>query len=88
MTDPGFDLKRGVSKAVSHYWRTREAQAKKQAASGRPDYGARSAVTGGAQMSGFIGLITDLILTSGIHGEHIFHNKSLELPGFFRPTKE
>ena len=39
-------------------------------------------------MSGFIGLITDLILTSGIHGEHIFHNKSLELPGFFRPTKE
>ena len=40
MGDQIFELKAGVAKAVSHYWRTREAQAKKQAASGRPDYGA------------------------------------------------
>ena len=88
MTDPVFELRGGVAKAVSRYWHTREAQAKKQAASGRPDYGARSAVTGGAQMSGFITLITDLILRSGGHKEHIFYDKSLQLPGFFRPTKE
>jgi hypothetical protein len=39
-------------------------------------------------MSGFIALITGLVLGSGIHEENIFYNKSLELPGFFRPTKE
>jgi hypothetical protein len=39
-------------------------------------------------MAGFITLFTDLILRAGIREEHIFYNKSLELPGFFRPTKE
>jgi hypothetical protein len=88
MIDQVSVLKSGAAKAVSHYWRTREAQAKKQTASGRPDYGARSAVTGGAQMAGFITLFTGLILRAGINEGHIFYNKSLELPGFFRPTKE
>jgi hypothetical protein len=83
-----FDLKDGAAKAVPQYWRTREAQAQKQVVAGRADQGARSAVTGGAQMSGFISLITDLILRSGVREDHIFCNKRLELPGFFRPTKE
>ena len=39
-------------------------------------------------MDGFISLITGLILEAGIREEHIFHNTALELPGFFRPTKE
>ena len=39
-------------------------------------------------MDGFIRLITELILEEGIRQEHIFHNTALELPGFFRPTKE
>jgi hypothetical protein len=39
-------------------------------------------------MSGFIDLITDLIMEAGIDRSQIFHNKCLELPGFFRPTKE
>ena len=39
-------------------------------------------------MDGFIALITELILEAGIKQEHIFHNTALELPGFFRPTKE
>ena len=43
-----------VSEAVAHYWITRESQAKKQEISGRADQGLRSAVTGGAQMDGFI----------------------------------
>ena len=56
--------------------------------SGQRDHGARSAVTGGAQMDGFIKLLTELIEESGIKRQHIFHNTALELPGFFRPTKE
>lgn len=77
-----------VAKAVSLYWATRENQAKKQEISGRADQGLRSAVTGGAQMDGFIGLLTEIIVAAGIEERYIFHNKNLELPGFFRPTKE
>ncbi len=39
-------------------------------------------------MDGFIDLMTELIVEAGIHTKHIFHNTALELPGFFRPTKE
>jgi len=81
-------LSKYVSQAISHYWRTRQAQSQKQARSGRADHGARSAVTGGAQMDGFIRLITDLIVEAGADESNIFHKKHLELPGFFRPTKE
>jgi len=56
--------------------------------SGRSDQGARGSVTGGAQMNGFIGLITELIVEAGIGEEHIHYNRFLELPGYFRPTKE
>lgn len=82
------NLNERVSKAVSLYWLTRENQAKKQEGSGRADQGLRSAVTGGAQMDGFIGLMTEVIIEAGIDKRHVFHNKNLELPGFFRPTKE
>jgi len=39
-------------------------------------------------MDGFIELFTDLIAGAGIPKEHIFRKKSLQLPGFFRPTEE
>lgn len=74
--------------AVAHYWKTRSAQRDKQQQTGRSDQDARSAVTGGAHMDGFIRLFTDLICDAGISRESLFCNKALELPGFFRPTKE
>jgi len=77
-----------VAKAVQSYWQTRRMQARKQETGGKADQGARAAVTGGAQMNGFIQLVTELIMESGVSQEHIFHKKALELPGFFRPTKE
>jgi hypothetical protein len=77
-----------VSHAVSHFWRTRQLQAEKQISSGQSDQGARSAVTGGAQMDGFIRLLTEIILNSGIEDKYIYRKKKLEIPGFFRPTKE
>jgi hypothetical protein len=82
------NLNAQVSRAVAHYWLTRKKQSRKQATSGHSDQGARSAVTGGAQMDRFIKLITDLIIEAGADKSDIFYNKYLELPGFFRPTKE
>jgi len=82
------DLNRRVAKAVAAYWSTRQSQSTTQRALGQRDYGARSAVTGGAQMDGFIKLLNELIEECGIQSRHIFHRTALELPGFFRPTKE
>jgi hypothetical protein len=77
-----------TAEAVTHYWQTRAAQRKKQEAGGKADQGLRSAVTGGAQMDGFISLFTDLVTQAGIPANCIFRKKAVELPGFFRPTKE
>jgi hypothetical protein len=77
-----------VAKAVSHYWETRQNQTDKQTISGKADQGARKAVTGGAQMDGFIHLISELVIETGVDESNIFFKKSLELPGFFRATKE
>ncbi len=77
-----------LSEAVAYYWRTRLAQTKRQKESGRSDHGLRGAVTGGAQMDGFIKLLRDIVCAAGIDSGHIYHDTALELPGFFRPTKK
>jgi hypothetical protein len=77
-----------TQRAVSHYWQMRSEQRKKQEKSGKADQGLRSAVTGGAQMDGFIDLFTELVTHAGITERYIFRKKAVELPGFFRPTKE
>ena len=82
------NIDREVSGAVAFYWNTRKAQKEKQARGGKSDAGLRSAVTGGAQMDGFVSLFSKIVEQAGIPTECIFHKKSLELPGFFRPTKE
>lgn len=82
------NIDKEVSRAVAIYWKTRKAQKDRQAKGGRTDAGLRSAVTGGAQMDGFVSLFARIIEQAGIPAECIFYKKSLELPGFFRPTKE
>lgn len=54
-----------VADAVRLFWLTRDRQARRQKASGRSDQGARAAVTGGAQMDGFAGLIADIVSEAG-----------------------
>jgi len=39
-------------------------------------------------MDGFIKLFTELIIEAGMEEKYIFQKRQLELPGFFRPTKE
>lgn len=45
-------------------------------------------MTGGAQMDGLVRLVSQLLVESGIPGSAIFRKRRVELPGFFRPTKE
>lgn len=77
-----------TAKAVSHYWHTRSSQRKRQEQAGRADQGLRSAVTGGAHMDGFIDLFTEIVTKTGIPQRYVFRKKTVELPWFFRPTKE
>ena len=85
MIDISEDMYELVAQAVAHFWNTRKNQASKGL---KKDQGARVAVTGGAQMDGFIRLIASIIAESGIDKSHIFFKRCLNLPGFFRPTKE
>ena len=82
------NLENHVGKAVAHYWQTRKEQREKQRKRGVSDAGLRSAVTGGAQMDGFIRLFTEIIVEAGMNEKYVFRKRLLELPGFFRPTKE
>jgi hypothetical protein len=75
--------------AVKHFWSTRETQARKQgAASGSKDAGTRSAVTGGAQMNGFINLVRELLCENGLSAAHVHCDNSVEIPGWYRPEKK
>lgn len=75
--------------AIRAFWTTRESQATKQGEkSGVCDAGSRTAVTGGAQMNGLISVIRDLLEESGIGKPVIFTERSVELPGWFRPEKK
>lgn len=75
--------------AVRHFWRTRYTQAGRQGSvTGAKDTGSRGAVTGGAQMNGFINLVRDLLSESGLPQAHIYCEKCIELPGWYRPEKK
>ena len=76
-----------ISRAVAQYWRVRLNQREKQKRSGQSDQGARGAVTGGAQMDGFIDLFHDVVVAAGMEERFVFRKTSLNLPGYFRPTK-
>ncbi|HTF42199.1 MAG TPA: PaeR7I family type II restriction endonuclease [Propionibacteriaceae bacterium] len=83
------NLEKRVAAAVAHFWKTRDQQAKTQGSAARDrDRGARGAVTGGAQMDGFIGLLADLLGDAGIPDAIIYRKQGIELPGFFRATKQ
>jgi len=82
-------LDKRLRAAIKHFWNTRETQALNQgASSGSKDAGARSAVTGGAQMNGFTDLVRDLLCESGLPKAYVYCQKYVELPGWYRPEKK
>ncbi len=83
------DFRDDITKAVRHFWRTRDRQSRRQgAASGQRDQGARSAVTGGKQLDGFVELVRNLAIDGGIDSSSIHVKSHLELPGYYRPEKK
>lgn len=82
------DIESGVSKAVQHFWQTRQQQATLQKGREQRDQGFRGAVTGGKQMDGFIKLVRDLLIASKVPENCIQIDKHVELPGWFRAEKK
>lgn len=56
--------------------------------SGAKDAAARPAVTGGAQMNGFVNLVRDLLYASGLPKPHVYCDTYVEIPGWYRPEKK
>jgi hypothetical protein len=89
MADKFGKISGEIAKAVRYFWRTRGKQSKNQGKStGLKDQGARSAVTGGAQMDGFVLLLKNLLLDIGLPETSIHTKKRIDLPGYFRSEKE
>ena len=83
-----MDYSNQVAQAVEHFWRTRLKQDKNQGSTtGKKDAGNRSAVTGGAQLDGFIHLLATILEDAGL-SDHTIYTKKTVLPGYFRPTKD
>jgi hypothetical protein len=78
-----------VQRAVRHFWRTRERQARAQGKkTGERDRGARSAVTGGAHLDGFADLIRKLVEDAGVSATAVHRRSRVELPGYYRAEKQ
>lgn len=76
--------------AVRRYWDTRLRQHDRQGGeAGKKDQGNRAAVTGGAQLDGFIALFRRLLRECGLtDAEVLSGRRETTLPGYFRPTKD
>jgi len=81
-------LETALRRAIKHFWTTRDAQSLKQGSTtGSRDAGARTAVTGGRQMDGFISLVRDYLCKNGLPKTHVYCEKRIEIPGWYRPEK-
>jgi Restriction endonuclease XhoI len=81
-------LAKALRKAIKHFWATRNAQSLKQGSkTGSRDAGARTAVTGGRQMDGFISLVRDCLCENGLPRAHVHCERRIEIPGWYRPEK-
>lgn len=87
---PWTDVELGhrVRDAVLRYWSARGGQATRQRESGVADAGTRGEVTGGKHLDAFCALFCDLIRAAGFIDAEIRYRTGLELPGYFRPTKQ
>lgn len=82
------NIQKRLEGAIRDFWTSRSRQQKKQEESGKKDQGSRGAVTGGGQLDGFITLVSEVLRETGVPDGSIFRKRRIELPGYFRPTKE
>ncbi len=84
-------LQKKLRRAIKHFWATRETQAQKQGAkSGSRDAGARTAVTGGRQMDGFVSLVRNCLCENGLPKTHVRFATPARSScrGWYRPEKK
>lgn len=74
--------------AVQAYWASRRDQAARQLQKGTKDTGTRGAVTGGVQMAALEILVSHKLKAVGLNDVHIYRQRQIELPGYFRPEKK
>lgn len=75
--------------AVRQFWVVRGAQSERHGTiKGVRDAGGRAAVTGGAQMDGFVNLVRDVLCECGLPPSTVHCESHLELPGWYRPEKQ
>ena len=77
--------------AVQAFWEIRRGQLQRQVDAGRVDAGTRGAVTGGGHMAPIEQLVVDLLFEAGLdelEAIDIRTRTNLELPGYYRPTKQ
>jgi hypothetical protein len=74
--------------AVRFFWQQRLRQSKRQGGGDDRDRGARSAVTGGKQMDGFLRLVRKLLVEVHVPESSIAIDRRIELPGWFRAEKK
>lgn len=77
-----FDLTLYASKAIAHFWSTKNKQHKRSA-----DSSNRGSVVGGKQLDGFIDLLRDVCIMTGVPSSCIY-DKNNHIPGFFRSSKD
>lgn len=83
------DIQAKLREAVRQFWLVRQAQSEKQGSrKGARDAGERAAVTGGAQMDGFVNLARDVLCEYGLPRASVHCESHLELPGWYRPEKQ
>lgn len=76
------DISKQIDKAVAYFWDTKNKQLE---ASG--DESNRGSVVGGKQLDGFIELLRDIALSTGIPQQYIITDNNY-LPGYFRSSKD
>lgn len=82
-------FERSISKAVTQFWKTREAAANSQRLRGVNDQGDRAAVTAGKNLDGFVEMVRQLIIDNGVIETEVFASgkTNMSIPGYYRPAK-
>ncbi len=81
-------IEEAFENAIRSYWEVRRSQAAKKADLGLTDAGTRGEVTGGAHLDALSQMFEELFVAEGFDPSCIRRSQSVELPGFYRPTKK
>lgn len=81
-------LHRRVQLAIASYWAARQAAADRQAAARVTDTGTRAEVTGGRHLDAFCTLFGEVARAAGFDGAEVRTRIGVELPGYYRATKQ